>query len=107
VGDLVHSVTRETIARSIVSGQYAEESVLEEPSYILHSSYEVHAPPDRPLVRIALRDEVPGTVTYTKLDDSSEAGGVVHHWEIHNVPRMFDEPAMPPYDMVLQRLYVS
>jgi hypothetical protein len=105
IGDLVHSVTRETIARSIIPGQYAEETVLEEPSYILHTSYEVHAPANRPLARVALRDEVPGTVTYSK--ETAPDGGVVHHWEIHHVPRMFDEPDMPPYEMTLQRLFVS
>src|SRR5580704_19584425 len=64
VGDVVHSVVRLNIERSIVTGQYAEESVLEGPGYIRHISYEVHAPADRPLVRVALRDEVPGTITY-------------------------------------------
>ena len=105
VGDLVHSVARETIARSIIPGQYAEESVFEAPSYILHESYEVHAPADRPLARMALRDEIPGTVTYTR--QAGPDGGAVHHWEIRNVPRMFDEPAMPAYEMTLQRLFVS
>jgi len=105
IGDLVHSVTRQTLERPIIPGQYAEETVFEEPSYILHESYEVHAPADRPLVSVALRDELPGTVTYTK--ETSPDGGLVHHWEVHNVPRMFDEPSMPPYEMVLQRLFVS
>jgi hypothetical protein len=105
IGDLIHSVTRDTIERSYIDGQYADETVLEEPSYILHASYEIHSPADRPLLRVALRDEMPGTVTYS--EKNGPDGGVVHHWEIHNVPRMFDEPAMPPYEMVLQRLYVS
>ena len=56
VGDVVHSVVRQTIDRSIVAGQYAEETVLEGPGFIRHSSYEIHAPADRPLVRVALRD---------------------------------------------------
>jgi transglutaminase-like putative cysteine protease len=105
IGDLIHSVTRQTIERSYIAGQYAEETVLEAPSYILHESYEVHAPADHPILRIALRDEVPGTVAYSK--QTSPDGGTVHHWEISNVPRMFDEPSMPPYEMVLQRLFVS
>jgi hypothetical protein len=105
VGDLIHSVTRQNMERSIIPGQYAEETVLEAPSYILHTSYEVHAPPDRPLARVALRDELPGTVSYSKV--AAPDGGVIHHWEVHDVPRMFDEPAMPPYEMVLQRLFVS
>ena len=105
VGDVIHSVTRQPIDRSYIPGPYSEESEIEEPSNILHTSYEVHAPADRPLLRVALRDEVPGTVTYSKRP--APDGGVVHHWEINNVPRMFDEPSMPPYEMVLQRLFVS
>ena len=105
IGDLVHSVTRQTIERAFIAGQYSEETVLEDPSYVLHESYEVHAPADHPLLRIALRDEVAGTVAYSKQIETD--GGLVYHWEIHNVPRMFDEPDMPPYEMVLQRLFVS
>jgi transglutaminase-like putative cysteine protease len=105
IGDLVHAVTRQTIERPIVQGQYAEETVFEAPSFILHTSYEVRAPADRPLLRVALRDEVKGTVAYSK--EPAPDGGVIHHWEVSNVPRMFDEPAMPPYEMVLQRLFVS
>src|SRR6202000_898195 len=66
--------------------------------------YEVHAPTNLPLVSQALRDQVPGTITATT-ETNGEA--VVYHWEVNNVPRMFDEPDMPPYDMVLQRLFVS
>ncbi|MGO8696910.1 MAG: DUF3857 domain-containing protein [Limisphaerales bacterium] len=105
IGDTVHSITRQTIERAIVPGEFADENVFEGPGYVRHVSYEVHAPKERPLQRIALRDEVPGTVKYTTAPDA--AGGTVHHWEINDVPRMFDEPAMPPYEMTLQRLLVS
>ncbi|HWD19189.1 MAG TPA: DUF3857 domain-containing protein [Verrucomicrobiae bacterium] len=105
VGDVVHAVTRQTILRPIMPGEYAEENLLEGTGYIRHMSYEVHAPAGRPLQRIALRDEVAGTVKYTTRPDAD--GGVLHHWEITNVPRMFEEPAMPPFEMTLQRLLVS
>lgn len=105
IGDTVHSITRETIERAHIPGEYAEENVLEGRGYIRHLSYEVHAPADRPLKRIKLRDEIPGTVNYTSKADAD--GGTVHHWDVANVPRMFDEPSMPPYEMVLQRLVVS
>ncbi len=105
IGDVVHSVARVSINRAYIEGQYAEESVFEGSSFVLHTSYEVHAPADRPLVRIALRDEVPNTVVYTK--KAADDGGTIHHWEVQNVPRMFDEPSMPPYEMTLQRLFVS
>ena len=105
IGDLVHAVTRQTITRSYMPGEFAEESVFEEEGYIRHLSYEVHAPLDRPLKQIAVRDEVPGTVHY-----STHAGDdhtLIHLWEVTNVPRMFDEPSMPPAGQVLQRVLVS
>jgi transglutaminase-like putative cysteine protease len=105
IGDVVHSIARQTIARSFMPGQYAEENVFEDEGYIRHVSYEVHAPADRPLQRIVLRDEVPGTVHY-----STEPGPdhtIIHRWEVNNVPRMFDEPSMPPAENVLQRVLVS
>ncbi|HEX5397826.1 MAG TPA: DUF3857 domain-containing protein [Verrucomicrobiae bacterium] len=105
IGDVIHSVERQTIERSIIPGQYAEENVFEGPQYIRHITYEVYAPQDRPLRRIALRDEVPGTVT-----SSTQTGPdhtIIYRWEVNNVPRMYDETSMPPYEEVLQRLFVS
>ena len=104
IGDMVHAVVRQIIHRSIMPNEYDEENVFEGSSYIKHLSYEVHAPTNLTLVSQALRDQVPGTITATA-DTNGEA--VVYHWEVNNVPRMFDEPDMPPYDMVLQRLFVS
>ncbi len=105
LGDMVHSVTRTTTERPYIPGQFADENLLEYNSLIRHETYEVFAPADRPLQHLALRDEVPGTVTYSAQTNADSS--VTHLWTITNVPRMYDEPGMPPYDMVLQRLYVS
>ncbi len=105
IGDVVHSVTRTTTERSIIPGEFAEYNVFEGQGYIHHLSYEVHAPADKPLKRIVLRDEVPGTVKTTT--ESSAQGTRIYRWDVTNVPRMFDEPSMPPYETVLQRLLVS
>jgi len=105
IGDVVHSVERQTIERPIIPGQYAEENVFEGPGFIRHITYEIHAPADRPLKRIVLRDAVPGTVTASTRPGTNNT--IVYRWEVNHVPRMFDEPAMPPYEMVLQRLFVS
>lgn len=104
IGDIVHVISRQIIHRSIMPDEYDEENVFEGPSYVRHLSYEVHAPASLPLQRIALRDEVRGTISSST---QTNGGTVVYHWEVSNVPRMFDEPNMPPYDMVLQRLFVS
>jgi transglutaminase-like putative cysteine protease len=105
VGDIVHSVTRMTTERPYIPGQFSEENVLEGDSFICHQTYQVFAPADRPLLQTALRDEIPGTVRYTAQTNSD--GSITHLWTVTNVPRMFEEPAMPPYEMTLQRLYVS
>jgi transglutaminase-like putative cysteine protease len=104
IGDMVHVVARQIIHRSIMPDEYDEGNVFEGTSYIRHLSYEVHAPASLPLRRIGLRDEVRGTVSSTT---QTNGDAVVYDWEISNVPRMFDEPDMPPYDQVLQRLFVS
>src|SRR5205814_6067137 len=80
-------------------------NVFEGPGYIRHMTYEVHAPTAKPLKRIVLRDEVAGTVAYTT--QPGENSTTVHRWEVNNVPRMFDEPSMPSYEVVLQRLLIS
>jgi transglutaminase-like putative cysteine protease len=105
IGDVVHAVARQNNERPIIPGQFSEESVFEGQPYLRHASYEVYAPKARPLKKIALRDEVRGTIKYTTHAGSNDT--VVHSWEITDVPRMFSEPAMPPYEMVLQRLFVS
>ncbi|WP_040546497.1 DUF3857 domain-containing protein [Pedosphaera parvula] len=105
IGDVIHSITRQRIQRPYIPGEFAEENIFEGDGYIRHLSYEVHSPVDRPLKRIALRNEVPGTVRYTKQE--GEDHSLVHRWEVDNVPRMFTEPSMPSYGMVLQRLLIS
>ncbi len=105
VGDVVHSVMRQTTERPLLTGEFADENVFEGSGYIRHISYEVHAPGERPLQRIALRDEVPGTVTSSVSTNADKT--LTYQWEVKDVPRMFDEASMPPYDMVLQRLFVS
>ncbi|HEY3763227.1 MAG TPA: DUF3857 domain-containing protein [Verrucomicrobiae bacterium] len=104
VGDIVHVVDRQTIHRSIMPAEFDDENIFEGSSYIRHWSYEVFAPTNLPLVSMGLRDQVPGTVTSTI---QTNGATVDLHWEVNNVPRMFDEPNMPAYDEVLQRLFVS
>jgi len=105
VGDILHWVTRTTTLRSIIPGEFADENIFEGTGYIRHIEYEVHAPLDKPLKRIVLRDEVSGTVQYTT--HSGEDHTLVHQWEVTNVPRMFPEPSMPSAETVLQRVLVS
>ena len=104
-GDLIHSITRETIVRPIIDGEYAEGCLLEGRGFIRHLGIEITAPATKDLKKIAIRDEIPGTVAAACR--TADDGSHVHTWEVNNVPRMYDEPAMPPYEVVLQRLWVS
>lgn len=105
IGDLVHSITRMTTQRSIIPGEFYEDNVFEGPGYIRHLTYEIYEPGDKPLKRIVLRDEVKGTIKHTT--ETVSADFKLHRWEVTDVPRMFNEPSMPSYSVVLQRLMVS
>ena len=105
IGDVVHAITRQTTQRAIIPGTFAEENVFEGTGHIRHLAYEVRAPAELPLKCIKRRDEIAGTIKY--LATTNADGAVTHHWEVANVPRMFEEPAMPPGSMVLQRIMVS
>jgi len=83
VGDVVHLVVRQTTVRPLIPGEFADENVFEGSGYIRHIAYVIHAPGNRPLQRIALRDEVPGTVTHsiqTNMDHT-----LTYDWEIKDV----------------------
>ena len=104
VGNVVHVVARQVIHRSIMPDEFDDANILEGAGYIRHWSYVVHAPTNLPFASIGLRDEIPGTISSST---QTNGGSIVYDWEIANVPRMFDEPGMPPDDQVLQRLFVS
>ena len=106
IGDVVHYIVRTTVQRSIIPGEFADENEFEGTGFIRHSVYEVYAPLDKPLKKIILKSEIPGTGKATTFA-SDDGKTLVHRWEFTNVPRMFDEPSMPPYENVLQRVLVS
>jgi len=105
IGDVVHWITRTTTMRSIIPGEFADENLFEGRGYIRHMVYECHAPLAKPLKKIVIKDAIPGTVKYTSQPGVDQT--LVHRWEVTNVPRMFDEPSMPPYENAVQRLLVS
>ncbi len=105
IDDIVHSIMRTTIQRPIIPGEFSDDNVFEGPGYTRHLIYEIYSPSAKPLKRIVLRDEIKGTVKRSKKAFGNQE--TVYRWEVRNVPRMFDEPSMPPYEIVLQRLLVS
>lgn len=104
IGDTYHILTRSVTVKPRVPDTWSDYSVFEYTNPIKHLTYEVSGPIERPLKRIELKDEIPGTVSYTS---SSDEKRTVHRWEVKDVPRAFKEPNMPPLYTVVQRLLVS
>jgi len=104
VGDLVHFIIFDDYARVRVPGTWSDYAVFEGINPIIRSEYTVVAPKKKPLQRIALKAEIPGTVTHT---EEKEGDFIVYKWIAKNVPRAFPEPMMPPLHTQVQRLLVS
>lgn len=83
---------------------FSDYQVLEYTSPIRHYVYEVNGPKSLPLINRVLKDEVEGTVRFSQ---SEKGKRLLYRWEIQDVPRMYEEPAMPALYRVVQRLLVS
>ncbi|MBT3286893.1 MAG: DUF3857 domain-containing protein [Victivallales bacterium] len=104
IGDTIHYVAKAEIVKPRVPNTWSELEVWEYTSPIQHFVYEVRAPKSQPLRNIVLKGEIPGTVTHTKREEGDR---IIYRWEIANVPRMYNEPNMPPLYTVVQRLLIS
>jgi transglutaminase-like putative cysteine protease len=104
IGDMVHSVVRTTFTLPFITGEFSEDFMLEGRGYLRHLTLDIRLPATKPLKHIALRDKISGTVTAST---KTEGNNLNYHWEVNRVPRMFDEPGMPPPPEILQRLSIS
>jgi transglutaminase-like putative cysteine protease len=107
VGDTVRYVIKRQTMKARVADTWSDFTILEYTSPIKRLVYEISAPSARPLQSIALKDEVPGTVTYETRETDAYGGRTNHRWEARDVPRMFEEPSMPDLITVVQRVLVS
>ncbi len=106
VGDTLRYVAHNVETKTVVPDTWSDYQVFEDTAPIEHMTYRVIAPTNRPLNKIALKDEVPGTVTHDKQQNES-GDRIIYTWEINGVPRIFEEPSMPDSYTVVQRLLVS
>ena len=105
VGDTCRFLTRSTTHKARVPNAWSDFSVLEYTSPILALDHEVVSPPGLPLVHQVLRASVSNTVAATT--ETLADGRIRHRWAVRNVPRMFEEPDMPPTHTQVQRLLLS
>lgn len=104
IGDVVHVVVFQETMKRYMPDTWDDYQVFESTAPIQHGVYEVHAPKERPLSCIGLRDQIDGTITHSR---QQRDGRIIYRWEISNVPRFYAEPDMPPAYTVVQRLLVS
>ena len=104
-GDVLHYVMYDRIVQPRMKDTFNDWFSFESTTPIMYSAVEVLGPTQMPLAKIAVKDEIPGTLT--TFDPVVERDRMRHRWEARDVPRMFPEPGMPPQYMVVQRLLVS
>jgi len=105
VGDTCHILTQRKTYKAQVANAWSDYSVFEYTSPILALDYEVSAPPELPLLHRMLRSPVSNTVAATS--ETLPDGRTRHRWSVRDVPRMFEEPDMPPLHTQVQRLLLS
>jgi transglutaminase-like putative cysteine protease len=106
IGDTLRYVAHEIRSKTVIPDTWSDYQVFEHKSPIERTTYQVIAPKERPLVKIAHKAEIPDTVTFNELK-TEQGSEIVYTWEVSGVPRMFEEPNMPTPYTVAQRLLVS
>ncbi len=106
IGDTLRYIVHSLRTKTVVPDTWGDYQTFEHSSPIERMTYQVIAPKALPLVKIALKSEIPGTVTFTE-QVREPNDQIVYTWEVRDVPRMFDEPNMPTRYTVVQRLLVS
>ena len=104
VGDILHYIKNTKVYNTRLPGLFCHTELFEYSSPMLNYTVRINGPADHPLRSIALKDEIPGTVTHEKKEEN---GRILYTWTVKDVPRMFSEPNMPSLSRVVQRLGVS
>ena len=104
IGDTVHFITFDDFFKTRMADEWSDFSTFEETDPIIRARLTIIAPQAKPLKSIALKNEIPGTVTFLK---TSEGSDIVYQWVAKDIPKAFVEPEMPPLYTQAQRLLLS
>ena len=104
LGDTVHCIIFDDFTKARVPDTWSDYVCFESTDPLICSEYTVIAPKARPLQRIALKAEIPGSVTFIKQKHNNS---IIYKWKAKDVPRAFPEPKMPPLYSQVQRLLVT
>lgn len=103
-GDVLHYTWRKNAVKTRVPDTWCNYTTLQFTSPVIRYQVVVDAPAERPLKKIMIKDEVKGTIDFTQTEKD---GRITYDWVARNVPRIFEEPGMPAYYTVVQRLLVG
>lgn len=106
VGDTLRYVIRRQRYKTVVPDTFSDYQTFEGSTPFERMTYRIIAPKEKPLVKTVLKDEIPGTVEFSK-EQHEQSDKIIYTWQVRDVPRMFDEPNMPTQYTVVQRLLVS
>ncbi len=87
VGDVVHFVVHDEFAKTRMADTFSDYVLLEGTDPVKRSEYVVVAPREKPLQSIALKAEIPGTVSHTQ---ESMNGNIMYKWVAIDVPQAYD-----------------
>ena len=104
VGDILNVTVKEECFKSRIPGQWSGFAVLQSDNPIESYTYTIDAPSGRPLSSIAVKDEVKGTLKYSKTEKD---GRIIYRWQAKNVPQIIPEPGMPPIYACAMRVLTS
>jgi len=104
IGDVLYSELMDNFSKVRTPKTWSDYIVMEGVQPIIRKVYKVCAPVERPLERIMIKNEIPGTITFK---ETRKAPYIMYQWTAQNIPQAFPEPDMPPIYSQVQRLLVS
>ena len=104
IGDVLYTELKDIFSKVRTPNTWSDYIGFESISPIVRMEYEVCAPLERPLERIVIKNEIPGTIEYKKTETETH---ISYRWIASNVPQAFPEPNMPPMYSQIQRLLIS
>ncbi len=104
IGDMVRYVSHRNEVKTRMPDTWSDWTILEWNSPIKHFIYEVKGPKALPLRNIKINHAIKDSVVSTRKEEGST---IFYRWEAADIPRMYDEPSMPPRYTVVQHLIVT
>ena len=104
LGDTIHYILFDDFTKVHAPDTWSDYVGFENVNPIIRSEYTVIGPKEKPLKSMALKSEIPGTITHNKQVKGNE---IFYNWVAENIPRAFIEPEMPPFYTQMQRLLIS